>query len=216
MRLPGDNSRAPVTADDLEQAVRLAVDTLVAAPAADWDAKAGSLDWTCWETVEHLADDLFGYAVQLGLRTPPENGYVPFRWEARRPGGPRNGVHADPDAGPAGLLRVLESCGSLLVAMVRTTPPHVRSWHNWGHADPEGFAAMGLVETLVHTHDVAGTLGVAWQPPSELCARALHRLFPDAPADAPPWPVLLWATGRADLPGRPRPTEWRWHGEPRP
>jgi hypothetical protein len=206
---------SPVTADDVDQAVQLAVAALREAPATGWDAKAGTLEWTCWETLEHLADDLFAYAVQLGPRTPPLDGEVPFLWEPRRPGGPWNAVHADPEAGPAGLPQVLEACGALLVAMVRTTSPDVRAHHGFGASDPEGFAAMGIVETLVHMHDLAEGLGLPWHPPVDLCARALARLFPDAPTETEPWPTLLWATGRAALDDRPRRTEWRWHGQPR-
>jgi hypothetical protein len=98
--------------------------------------------------------------------------------------------------------------------MVRTTSPSVRAYHGFGVSDPEGFAAMGVVETLVHTGDLADGLGLAWDPPAALCARVLHRLFPDAPPDTDPWRTLLWATGRAELPGRPRLTSWRWYGEP--
>ncbi|GAA2457399.1 hypothetical protein [Streptomyces macrosporus] len=207
-------SPSPVTADDLDRAVRLAVAALRGVPADGWEATAGTLEWSRWETVEHLADDLFSYAVQLGPRKPPLDGHVPFAWESRRPGGPANSVHADRDAGPEGLSRVLEASGALLVAMVRTLPPDVRAFHVYGVSDPEGFAAMGIVETLVHTHDVVLGLGLPWEPPADLCARVLARLFPDAPTTTDPWTTLLWATGRADLPGRPRPTTWRWHGEP--
>ncbi|QIP83724.1 hypothetical protein GLX30_06195 [Streptomyces sp. Tu 2975] len=209
------NGRPPVTADDLAHAVQLAVAALGEVPATAWDGNAGTLEWTCWETVEHLADDLFAYAVQLGPRTPPLDREVPFAYESRRPGGPANSVHADRAAGPDGLLQVLEAGGALLVAMVLTTPPQVRSHHVFGASDPEGFAAMGIVETLVHTHDVAAGLGLTWDPPAGICSRVLVRLFPDAPADTAPWPALLWCTGRADLPGRPRSATWRWHGAPR-
>ncbi|AWN25265.1 hypothetical protein [Streptomyces sp. NEAU-S7GS2] len=204
-----------VTADDLDRAVQLAVSVLRQAPPTAWDGRAGSLEWDCWETVEHLSDDLFAYAVQLGPRRPPLEGNVPFVWESRRPGGPANAVHADRAAGPAGLLQVLEASGALLVAMVRTTTPEVRAHHVFGVSDPEGFAAMGAVETLVHTHDLAEGLGLAWNPPADLCARVLARLFPDVPQDADPWPTLLWATGRAELPGHPRRTTWRWDGSVR-
>ncbi|MEU9040820.1 MULTISPECIES: hypothetical protein [unclassified Kitasatospora] len=55
------------TPDDLALALRLAVDALRGAPAdADWSRPAGTLGWSCWETVEHLADDLLAYAAQLG------------------------------------------------------------------------------------------------------------------------------------------------------
>src|SRR3954454_4387649 len=39
---------SPVTADDLDQAVQLAVAALREAPSAAWDGKAGSLEWDCW------------------------------------------------------------------------------------------------------------------------------------------------------------------------
>ncbi|TDD89365.1 DinB family protein [Actinomadura rubrisoli] len=204
-----------ITADDLDQAVRLAVATLRKASPDAWDSRAGSLVWTCWETVEHLSDDLFAYAAQLGSKHQPEDGVLPFVWVPRRPGGPHNVIHADRDAGPDGLMRVLEACSALLVAMVRTTPSDSLAYHGYGASDPEGFAAMGIVETLVHMHDMAEGLGLAWEPPGDLCSRVLARLFPDAPQTTVPWPTLLWATGRGVLPGRPRLTEWRWNGAPR-
>jgi len=207
-------SAGAVTADDLELAVQLAVSVLRTAPPDAWDAKAGTLEWDCWETVEHLSDDLFAYAAQLAPKTPPVDTEVPFVWESRRPSGPANAVHANREAGPDGLLQVLEACGGLLVAMVRTVSPDVRAHHGYGLADAEGFAAMGIVETLVHTHDLAEGLGLSWEPPAGLCSRVLGRLFPDAPQDTAPWPTLLWATGRTDLPGHARLTTWRWYAAP--
>ncbi|MGX1226689.1 hypothetical protein RKD42_007948 [Streptomyces ambofaciens] len=211
-----DQPRDLVTADDLALAVRLVVEALRQAPPEAWAAKAGSLEWDCWETVEHLGDDFFAYAVQLGPSAPPLDGEVPFVWESRRPGGPANAVHADRGAGPAGLLQVLEATGALLVAMVRTSAPETRAHHVFGASDPEGFAAMGIVEALVHTHDLARGLGLSWDPPADLCSRVLARLFPDAPSATDPWPTLLWSTGRAELPGHPRLSTWRWDGTPRP
>ncbi|MGW6689930.1 VOC family protein [Streptomyces sp. NPDC054961] len=207
-------TRLPVTADDVTTAVRLAVDTLEEFPAGNWTAPAGTLEWTCWETVEHLSDDLFAYAVQLGPRKPPLDGPVPYRWAPAREGGPSNAISADTAAGPSGLLRTLEASGALLAAMVRTASPDLRSYHSYGISDPEGFAAMGIVETLVHTHDVAQGLSLSWAPPADLCDRVLARLFPEAPADEDRWAVLLWSTGRAELPGRDRVTAWKWRGAP--
>lgn len=78
---------------------------------------------------------------------------------------PANAVHTDRAAGPAGLLQVLEASGALLVAMVRTTP-QVRAHHGFGVSDAEGFAAMGAVKTLVHTHDLAeGWVSSGARPP---------------------------------------------------
>ncbi|MEU3369202.1 hypothetical protein ACFYM2_08030 [Streptomyces sp. NPDC006711] len=206
---------SPVTADDVDLAVRLAVATLRNAPAEGWGGKAGSLEWDCWETAEHLANDLLYYAVQLGPQSPPLDTHVPFALNRERPAAPPVFVHADRAEGPDGLTQVLEACGALLVAMVRTTSPRVRAHHAAGVSDPEGFAALGMQETLVHMHDLAEGLGLAWAPPSALCSRVLARLFPEAPDGADPWLTLLWATGRAELPGRPRLTTWRSDSTPR-
>ncbi len=199
----------------MDHAVRLAVAALRGVEDPDWSAQADTLEWDCWETAEHLADDLFSYAAQLAPEHPPVDTHVPFEWRRKKPGGPPNAIFADRDAGPAGLLQVLEACGALLTAMVRSTPPTVRAHHVYGAADPEGFAAMGIVETLVHTHDIAEAFGIGWTPPADLCDRVLARLFPDAPTDTDRWRTLLWATGRSELAGRPRLTDWRWHGAPR-
>lgn len=208
--LPG-----PVTADDVDQAVRLAVSALRDVPESGWDNPAGDLEWTCWQTAEHLADDLFAYALQLGPRAPSLTTHVPVAWRRQTPGGPASAVFVDRAEGGAGLLQVIDACGALLTSMVRTTPPSVRSHHVFGASDAAGFGAMGVVETLVHAHDITSGLGLPFEPPAGLCARSVHRLFPDAPGDAEPWPALLWATGRTALPGRARQEGWRWHGEPR-
>jgi hypothetical protein len=68
---------------------------------------------------------------------------------------------------------------------------------------------MGVVETLVHTYDIALGLGLDWRPPARLCAPVLARLFPDAPPGDPS-ALLLWCTGRITLDGRPRREQWRW------
>jgi hypothetical protein len=207
--------RAPVTTADVTRAVQFATAALGGAPAEAWGNQAGTLDWTCWETVEHIADDLFAYATQLTPATPP-GGYIPIAMTSARPDGPQSAIHIDPSSGAASLLQAVEACGALLVAMITTSSPDTRAWHPEGISDPEGFAAMGVTETLVHGYDVAQGLGVPWEPPADLCARVLSRLFPSVPAEPLPWPAFLWATGRADLPDRPRLADWHWHAEPTP
>ena len=208
--------RPRVTTADVTLAVQLAVTAFAPAPAEAWSHQAGALEWDCWETVEHIADDLFAYATQLTPATPA-GGYVPIAMTSTRPGGGRSAIHMDRDNGAAGLLQMLQACGALLVAMITTASPDTRAWHPMGTADPEGFAAMGVTETLVHGHDAAQGLGVPWEPPAGLCARVLTRLFPGAPADAEPWAALLWASGRGELPDRPRlGDDWRWYSAPRP
>ena len=213
-----ERSVGPVTADDLAEGVRLVVELLrqPAALAADWSRPAGTLTWDCWETGEHLADDLFAYAAQLGPQSPPAAGDVPFVWRRTAPGKPANVIFAEREAGPAGLVQVIEACGALHVAMVRAARPGDRAYHGYGTADAEGSAGMGLVELFVHAGDLASGLGVEWVAPSGVCERVLHRLFPEVPAGgAEPWPLLLWAAGRIALPGRAQRTTWRWDSAPR-
>jgi hypothetical protein len=205
----------PTTPEDVDYAVDAMVTAMRAVQDRDWHVRAGDLDWDCWETVEHVCDDLFEYACQLGPKPPPLTRYVPFGHRERRPGGPDETIFADPAGGNEGLLQAVQACGALLVAMVRTASPDLRAYHGYGVSDPEGFAAMGVVEVLVHMHDIAQGLGIAWTPPADLCGRVLVRLFPDAPAETDRWPTLLWATGRAELAGRARLSRWRWDSTPR-
>ncbi len=182
MRQPPVQPGDPVTADDVDHAVTLAMATMSKGAAPDWHAAAAALEWDCWETVEHMSDDLFSYAAQLGPKRPPLTAPVPFRCYARRSGGPVGAIFADPDAGPHGLLQVFEASGALLSTMVAASKPDPGEPRPFGVADPACFAAaMGVVEVLVHTHDVAQGLGLAWTPPGELGRRALSRLSPMRP-----------------------------------
>ncbi len=194
------DAASPVSADDVEEAVGLAVAALRVGTGRDWRRAAGQLTWDCRRTAEHIASDLIAYAGQLAGRA--QTGYVPFD------------IAVDRDADPAGLLSVVQATGAMLAAVVRTTPAQVRAWHPFGLADPEGFAAMGIVETVVHTYDIAMGLDLDWVPPRSLCVKTLARLFPTAPGEGDPWQVLLWATGRAELPGHGRLVRWRRRAEP--
>ncbi|MFF8657876.1 GNAT family N-acetyltransferase [Streptomyces huasconensis] len=186
--------------DRVEEAVAHAARVLRAAAGRDWGVAAGGLDWSCLQTAEHIAGDLVAYAGQLTGRAT--GAYVPFD------------ITLDEGTDPEGAIRVIEATGGILASVVRTTPPGVRAYHPYPHgsADAAGFAAMGVAEVLLHTYDIARALGVDAEPPEELCAAVLGHLFPHvSPAGGPLWRVLLWATGRGDLPGRAPLTRWRWH-----
>ena len=103
-----------------------------------------------------------------------------------------------------------------LAAGVEAAPPGLRGYHPFGSPDPEGFAAMGCDELLVHGDDAARGLGVPFTPDRRLAAAVLARLFPWHPVgpDDDPWDLLLWANGRTEFPGRPRQSRWRWHCAP--
>jgi len=167
------------------------------APDADWSVLATDLEWSCWKTGVHIADDLVFYASQI--IDQPADGYVPFE------------ITMTDGAKPDGLLRTIAVCGAILQRTVAAALPGDRGYHVYGTSDAEGFAAMGVVETLVHTYDIATALGLDWRPPAGMCVPVLARLFPDAPPGDPS-AVLLWCTGRTVLDDRPRLTEWRWDG----
>jgi hypothetical protein len=211
--------REIVNAADVESTVGAASDLFASVTdESSWDRPAADLEWTCWETVDHMSDDLFAYAAQLGPRRPPTDFNLPIGCEPRRSGGPALTIYTDRAAGVSGLLANFEACGALLTAMVTTAAPEARAFHIFGVADPEGFAAMGVVEVLIHTRDVARALDLEWTPPDELCRRILDRLFPDVPVDMSSpdeWHRLLWAAGRVELAGSPRRDRWRWYAEPR-
>ncbi|WIM93973.1 hypothetical protein ACTOB_005968 [Actinoplanes oblitus] len=204
-------SRSLVDADDVRTVVSAAVEALRGVAGRDWRIPAGDLSWSCWETVEHVADDLFAYAGQLAADQPPADRYVPWGVKRTRPDAPALTVYVNPADGTAGLLDVLAASGGLLAATVQVSPPQRRGFHPFGLADATGFAAMGVVEVLVHLSDLAATLEFRWSPDPDVCGRVLRRLFPDAPAGHDPWSTLLWCTGRVELPGHPRQTGWRWH-----
>ncbi|MEU9827933.1 hypothetical protein [Micromonospora chersina] len=192
-----------VTADDLDAAVSSVVARLRPAVGLDWSVRAGSLEWDCWHTAEHVGDCLMSFAGQLVAQ--PEKRFVRFM------------ASADKDASPAEVLEFAEAGGRILAATVRTSGPEVRAYHPAGRADPEGSAAMGCVETLLHGDDIAQGLGLVIDPPRDVCARLLARLFPDAArdlADVDPWAALRWSTGRIALPRRPQLKEWRWQAAP--
>ncbi|TCO60948.1 hypothetical protein [Actinocrispum wychmicini] len=192
-----------VTADDLDAAISSVASTLRPATDRDWSSVVGTGDWDCWHTAEHIGDCLLSYAAQL-VALPAER-YVRFL------------ATADKDATPAEVLEFAVTGGGILSATVRTAAPFARAYHPTGIADPAGFAGMGCVETLVHGEDIARGLGLALDPPRDLCARVLARMFPQAAADltdTDSWTAMLWATNRTQLTGRPQQTGWRWRGSP--
>jgi hypothetical protein len=199
---------APVTPDDVRDAARWLADGIAGSPDAAFDAQAGPVRWSCWATAEHVVDDLLAYALQVaGL---PLLDYLPLAG----PRGEDEIAHVRREAGPAGLAEVIVAGGELLAAQVTVRQPTARAYHPYGLSDPEGFAAMGIVEILVHGRDIIeGLTGTAPALPDRLSARVLARLFPDLPAaalDLPSGDALVWATGRSEGPGLPRRTRWRW------
>ncbi|MFF3375642.1 GNAT family N-acetyltransferase [Streptomyces sp. NPDC002680] len=190
--------------NEVNEAVAGLVALLRPALDQDWaEINAGPLEWSCRQTAEHVSSDLIAYAGQLAGQA--KSTYVPFDITIDGQGG------MDP-ADNAGILDVLTTTGALLSAAIRTAPRDARGFHPYPFrsANREGFAAMGIAEVLLHAHDMAEGLGLSYEPPAHLAEFVLTRIFPDVRPGPDHWRNLLWATGRADLPGRARLTEWHW------
>ena len=186
--------RMAVGGGDVEAAVAEMVAVLAPHIAADWNVRAGPLDWSCWTTAAHVAHDLLAYAGQVVARATA--GYLPYD------------LVTAPDASPQQILSIVEACGRFLGNAVDNASGGPVAWH-WGMTDAAGFAAMGIAEVLLHTYDISQGLGVTWLPPDSLARLVVARLVPDAPPGGAA-EILLWATGRADLRGRQRVTDWVW------
>ncbi|MBO1750761.1 hypothetical protein J4G33_02990 [Actinotalea sp. BY-33] len=199
----------------LVDAVGWLADHLLEVPEADWDLPAAGLEWTCRRTVEHLCDDLLAYALQLtGARasTWAREDYLPLT----SPTGGADLVAVTTEAGTPGIVASLRTLGHLMGDTLAATDDDVRAYHPWGVTDRTGYAAVGILETLVHGHDLLTGLGTRPDLPAGPAAAAVRRLFPDAPTQATatdPGLTLLWCTGRLPLalPGittRPRRDHW--------
>jgi RimJ/RimL family protein N-acetyltransferase len=196
----GGDAAARVVAD----AVTEAVAALRPAAGRDWaKVRAGRVEWDCLRTAEHVVSDLFAYATQLVTRAPAA--YRPVEY-----------VLEPPDVDGEGALEAIEAGGMMLALACRTAPRSARGFHPapFLGAGREGFAAMGVVEVLLHTHDMAEGLGLAYRPADELCGYVMARIFPHVRQGEDPWRTLLWATGRGDLPGEEPVTAWHWYNEP--
>jgi hypothetical protein len=192
-----------VTPDHLAAASASVAAALEPTVDRPWDGAAGTGDRDAWHTAEHLGDTLLSFAAQVLAR--PDDRFVRFM------------AVADQDATSAEVLEMAVTGAGILTAVLRTAGPGVRAFHPAGVADAEGFAAMGCVEVLLHGEDIARGLGTAVEPPAEVCARVLARLFPhvaDQVADVEPWDALRWATHRLELPGLVSQAAWQWRAAP--
>ncbi|MGW5095965.1 GNAT family N-acetyltransferase [Streptomyces nodosus] len=185
--------------EQVTEAVASCAAVLRTALDRDWESvRAGRLEWSCRRTAGHIASDLVVYAGQLAGRA--QDAYLPLE------------ITLDEEAGNREAVRSIELTGALLAAAVVTAPREARAFHPFPFrsANREGFAAMGITEVLLHTHDIAEGLGLPYEPPAELCEGVLTRIFPHVRPGPDHWRTLLWATGRGELPGRAPVTGWHW------
>jgi len=189
-----------VRPNDVVEAAHLVGDALEPVADEDWTVRAGSLNWDVATTVTHMAGATAKYALCLSSAATR---YIALQL-VRYPG-----------ASTHDLLGAVAATARSLATVADAAPATTRAYHASGMADPEGFVAMACVELLVHGADAATGLKVELHPPDGLCERVVRRLFPWVTHPAPPWDLLLWATGRLALPEVAALDEsWRWHAAP--
>ncbi len=181
-----------MTSDEFAALSDFSIDALTEVVDADWTTRAGVLEWSCWQTVDHMVDCLFSYALQIGARA--ETGYLPFEE-----------LHAKPDATPLDLVAGLRSVTALLVAVVRDSPGTVTASDGVLELSLSDWCARAAYELVLHTHDVVWGLGRDLDPPLELCAvivesDALWMLDRgQAKGGSDPWAALLLGSGRPEV-----------------
>lgn len=180
----------PVSAaDQFALAAHISLRCLGPLTDADWSVQASSLDWTCGQTVDHMVDCIFSYAVQLAARK--QGDWLPV-----------GELHVRDGASPEDLLESLDAVGRLFVAVLAGAPPTARAADGVVLLDPDDWAARGTYEILLHTHDVCTGLSAVFEPPHSLCAWMLGStalwMF-DRQRAVPgrsPWEQTLLGSGR--------------------
>jgi hypothetical protein len=66
---PRRKARLPnMTHDELVEALNAAFLALEKVADRDWARFAGSLEWTCWQTIDHTIDCVYSFGLQIGAR----------------------------------------------------------------------------------------------------------------------------------------------------
>jgi len=184
-----EDAKSLMTDTEFAELLDLSSTALEAVVDDDWSEKAGTLDWSCWQTVDHMVDCIFSYAFQLAARA--RNGFLPF-----------DELHAQPSAGPAELLAGVRAVGTLFLAVVRDSPPDATAADGVLTLSLEDWCARAAYELVLHTHDVLIGLGSTLSPPEELCQSIVASqslwMFDGARASgaSDAWSALLAGSGR--------------------
>jgi hypothetical protein len=182
----------PFTADDFATVGALVLDAWASGVGLDWSVPAGSLEWSCLFTADHTIDCVFSYALFLGSRK--QDTYPNF-----------GELHALPDATPADMIDGLRAVNAMLSGVIAIAPPDATANIFGGLptvGGPADFAARGADELILHGHDVCAGLGLALDPPADVCRRLLDHTatWPGIAAverTDDPWGDLLLRSGRS-------------------
>jgi hypothetical protein len=177
-----------VTINDFVAVLDHAVAAMGDATDHDWGAAAGTLDWTCWETVDHVIDCVFSYAVQVAAGA--HGGWLPLE------------LHPLSTARPSELVEGLGTVGAVFATVLRAAPADAVASDGFVSLNVADWAARGAYEVAVHAHDVLSGLAIAFEVPATICTGIIASpgmWFIDrarAADAADPWSALLLGSGR--------------------
>ncbi len=190
-----DNDPVTIGPDSVAAAAAAVVAALQPGVDADWSVRAGDLEWSVDRTIAHMTGAAAKYALYLSSRSTR---YVAVS------------VCPAEDATRQERLEAIEECAAALASVAATAPAGAVGYHVTGMRNAEQFLAMACEELLVHTYDVTRGLGLAYEPPEELCRLVIEHCYPGHDEQRPVWPFLAW------LSGRPHPAATGWGQPPKP
>ena len=176
-------------ADELRDVSDSALRSLEGVSDQDWSRPALGLEWTCWQTVDHMIDCLFSYTFQLAAQAP--SGFLPF-----------NELHAQSGATPEDLLLGLRGLLAALQSVLDAAPEGATASDGVFALAPSDWRARAAYELALHTYDVVAAFDVDFSLPDELTRSILecdtlwmmdHEV---AGAATDPWCGLLAGSGR--------------------
>jgi hypothetical protein len=180
---------ASMTDDEVAVLVGLSLEALADVRDIDWSSRAGVLEWSCWQTADHLMDCIFSYALQIGAQA--QSGYIPIEE-----------LHAKPEADPGDLIAGLRGVTSLFLGVVRDAPRNLTASDGVLQLALSDWCARMSYELAVHTHDVISGLTGVFVPLLQICRAILESdsLWmldrEQANAESDPWLALLRGSGR--------------------
>ena len=177
--------------DDVRRAARTCVAALSPLVDRDWSIRAGDLEWTAWETLDHIVDALGFCAAHLANRRTERLPFSTGSIVAKRDG--------EIPVPPAALLAGVEAMAAVLADVVTAAPPGARAAAYPGRPalGAPDFITIGCTEVLNHTDDICRGFDVPFDPPSPLCQKLIDHGSPWAlRLGVDPWTALRFASGR--------------------
>ncbi len=155
----------------------------------DWSRPAFGLEWSCWQTVDHLIDCLFSYTFQVAARA--QSGFLPF-----------HELHAQSGATPEDLLVGLRGILGALQTVLDAAPEGTTASDGVFALAPSDWRARAAYELVLHTYDVVSAFHRDFSLSDELsrslieCDTLWMMDHEVARTTTDPWSGLLISSGR--------------------